>query len=282
MLTTEQMEFLLPRACNAAIRAGAAIMEIYDRVGDYDVMLKEDKSPLTLADREAHSVIRSYLAPTRIPLLSEEGREMLYEERREWDIFWMVDPLDGTKEFIKRNGEFTVNIALMVGKRPALGIIYVPFLEKLYFADMDTGTFLINDMAADPGAEFTLKELTAVARMLPLTDKANKPIRVAISRSHNTDETFWMIDILKRKFPDLEVIQQGSSYKFCLLAEGAVDCYIRTSNTYEWDTAAGEAILEAAGGRILTLPDKEPMEYNQMTLLNPHFVGFSKFMPHRI
>ena len=135
MITREQKEYLLPKAYNAAIRAGAAILDIYNSGGPIDVDIKSDRSPITVADRLAHSVIREYLGQTRIPLLSEEGREMLYAERKDWDLFWMVDPLDGTVEFIKGNGEFTVNIALMADNRPVFGVIYVPYRKRIYFSD---------------------------------------------------------------------------------------------------------------------------------------------------
>ena len=133
MITREQKEYLLPKAYNAAIRAGAVILDIYNSGGPIDVDIKSDRSPITVADRLAHSVIREYLGQTRIPLLSEEGREMLYAERKDWDLFWMVDPLDGTVEFIKGNGEFTVNIALMADNRPVFGVIYVPYRKRIYF-----------------------------------------------------------------------------------------------------------------------------------------------------
>ena len=134
MITREQKEYLLPKAYNAAIRAGAAILDIYNSGGPIDVDIKSDRSPITVADRLAHSVIREYLGQTRIPLLSEEGREMLYAERKDWDLFWMVDPLDGTVEFIKGNNEFTVNIALMENNRSVASVVYVPYLGKMYLA----------------------------------------------------------------------------------------------------------------------------------------------------
>lgn len=278
MLSKEQRDYLLPQAYNAAVRAGAAILSVYERVDEYDISIKSDNSPITLADRQAHNVIRSYLAHTRVPLLSEEGREMLYEERSGWDLFWMVDPLDGTKEFIKGNGEFTVNIALMANNKPVLSVVYVPYIKKIYFADTEHGSFLKENVKADPDAEFTLDEVFDGARKLPLVVCANSPVRIAISRSHNTEDTFRYIEFIRMRHPEAEVVEQGSSYKFGLLAEGDVDCYVRTSNTYEWDTAAGELVLTMAGGRVVALPDKEPMEYNKRTLLNPYFVCFGKHM----
>ena len=278
MLTEEQREFLLPKAYNAALRAGAAILDIYLHETDYGIDIKSDKTPITQADRISHQLIKEYLGQTRIPLLSEEGREMLYEERRGWDLFWIVDPLDGTKEFIKGNGEFTVNIALMADNKPVISVVYVPYISKMYFCDKAVGAF-VKEATANRSADLSLEQIYENARRLPLVNKANQPIRIAISRSHNTAETFNFIDILKRRFPDAEVIQQGSSYKFCLLAEGRIDCYVRTTNTYEWDTAAGELILAESGGSTRSLPGHEPFEYNKISLLNPYFICKSKFMP---
>lgn len=278
-LTTQQRDFLLPYAYNAALRAGAAILSIYDGVEDYELTIKDDNTPLTAADREAHRIIREYLALTRVPLLSEEGREMLYEERRGWDLYWMVDPLDGTKEFLKGNGEFTVNIALMLNNRPVLAVVYVPYIARMYFSDREVGSFLKTGAVADSDASQSAGEIFDGAVSLPLHTAPNDPIKIAVSRSHNNEETYRMINMIKTKFPDTEVVEQGSSYKFCLLAEGVIDCYVRTSNTYEWDTAAGELILEVAEGMTRALPSKDRLEYNKISLLNPHFICKSKFMP---
>jgi 3'(2'), 5'-bisphosphate nucleotidase len=272
MLTQEQRDFLLPKAYNAALRAGAAILEVYEQGADeFDVTLKSDSTPLTVADSRAHNIIKDYLSRTHVPLLSEEGREMLYQERCGWDLFWMVDPLDGTKEFIKGNGEFTVNIALMADNRPVLAVMYVPYIGKVYFADRGRGAFVRDNVWPEEDATYTLDEMMAGARPLPLACEANSPIRVAISRSHNTDETFRTLDAMRVKHPDMVVVEQGSSYKFGLLAEGAVDYYVRTSPTYEWDTAAGELVLELSGGRTLSLPADAPLQYNKESLENPWF-----------
>ncbi|MBE5033850.1 3'(2'),5'-bisphosphate nucleotidase CysQ [Gallalistipes aquisgranensis] len=280
MLSIEQREYLLPKAYNAALRAGAVILETYSHAEDYAIDIKQDLTPITLADRQSHNLIKEYLGQTRIPILSEEGREMLYEERRGWDLFWMVDPLDGTKEFIKGNGEFTVNIALMADNEPVLAVIYVPYIRKIYFCDKCTGAFRKEEVAPDPKAELTQRQIMEQAQPLPVAKACNDPIRIAVSRSHNTEETFEHIDRMKEKFPKAEVIEQGSSYKFCLLAEGSIEYYIRTSNTYEWDTAAGELILSAAGGEVVSHPDRQKLRYNKESLLNPHFVCRSKFMPN--
>lgn len=278
VLTRQQREYLLPKAYNAAVRAGEIILDIYSRKQDYDINLKSDNTPITLADRLSHSLIKEYLAQTRIPLLSEEGRQMLFDERKDWDMFWMVDPLDGTKEFIKGNNEFTVNIALMVSSRPAIGVIYVPYYRKMYFCEKGFGSFFKGDVAPDRTAEFTYEEIYDSARELPLAQCCNSPIRVGVSRSHKNELTMRYIDELRREHPDLQIVEQGSSYKFCMLAEGSIDYYVRTSDTYEWDTAAGEVILSETGGTTKTLPEQAKFAYNKESLLNPHFICRNRFV----
>ena len=278
VLTRQQREYFLPKAYNAAVRAGEIILDIYSRKQDYDINLKSDNTPITLADRLSHSLIKEYLAQTRIPLLSEEGRQMLFDERKDWDMFWMVDPLDGTKEFIKGNNEFTVNIALMVSSRPAIGVIYVPYYRKMYFCEKGFGSFFKEDVAPDRTAEFTYEEIYDSARELPLVQCCNSPIRVGVSRSHKNELTMRYIDELRRDHPDLQIVEQGSSYKFCMLAEGSIDYYVRTSDTYEWDTAAGEVILSETGGTTKTLPEQAKFAYNKESLLNPHFICRNRFV----
>ncbi|MBQ3070827.1 MAG: 3'(2'),5'-bisphosphate nucleotidase CysQ [Tidjanibacter sp.] len=272
MITAKQKQVFLPKAVNAAIRAGRAILDIYESPEHALFDLKKDKTPITTADRRAHEIIKQYLGFIRIPILSEEGRELLYEERKAWDLFWLVDPLDGTVEFLKGNGEFTVNIALMVDNHPTIGVIYVPYKGELYFNDPDKGAYKRENVTATADVEWTYDDLFEGSVSLPsVAPSEQKPLRVAISRSHNTPETFAHIDTLRTKYPDLEVVEQGSSYKFCLIAEGSVDYYVRTTKTYEWDTAAGEAILTAAGGQTLSYPEGEPLKYNDEWIENPHF-----------
>ena len=280
MINDKVRMYLLPPLINAAVRAGASIMNVYKNLDDYDISLKDDKTPITLADRLAHKTIREYLGPTRIPILSEEGREMLYDERRNWELYWLVDPLDGTVEFIKGNNEFTVNIALMENNVCMGAVIYVPYFEKLYIAGRDAGSYVKEHVAPDSGAEYTYDEIVSGVTRLPLDSLAVRPhsrLRVAVSRSHQTPETAEHIARLREVHPDLEIVEQGSSYKFCLLAEGRVDYYVRTTHTYEWDTAAGELILAEAGGRTRTLPDDGGLRYNEKDLRNPWFVCRSKY-----
>ena len=278
MINDKVRMYLLPPLFNAAVRAGASIMHVYKNLDDYDISLKDDKTPITVADRIAHKTIREYLGPTRIPILSEEGREMRYDERRNWELYWLVDPLDGTVEFIKGNNEFTVNIALMENNVCMGAVIYVPYFEKIYIAGRDSGSYLKEHIAPDADADYTYGDIVRDWTPLPLVSEADHDHpRVALSRSHQTPETHEHVARLRERHPDLEIVEQGSSYKFCLLAEGRVDYYVRTTRTYEWDTAAGELILAEAGGRTRALPDDRELLYNEEDLRNPWFVCRSKF-----
>lgn len=264
-------EKLLPQCFNAAVKAGAAIMKIYKNRDDYDISIKSDKTPITVADRVAHTTIKEYLGTTRIPVLSEEGREMLFDERRNWDLFLLVDPLDGTVEFIKGNNEFTVNIALMADNVCVASVLYVPYHRKMYMAAKGRGAYMLRDIEPQDEPAYDARRIDELRERLPLESNRHEGFRVAVSRSHQTPETFSRIDELRAANPDLEIVEQGSSYKFCLLAEGAVDYYVRTTNTYEWDTAAGELILAEAGGSTLSYPEGTPLLYNKSDLHNPWF-----------
>lgn len=272
MLNKEQIEFLLIKAYNAAVMSGARILDIYADEEDLNVAVKADLTLITQADTDSHELIKKYLSQTRIPLLSEEGRDMLYAERCNWDLFWMIDPLDGTREFIKGNGEFTVNIALMDNNEPVVGMIYVPLLQKLYFAIKGYGAYLKRDVVPRLDEEYTLEELYSDLERLPLKQECNDPIRIAVSRSHNTDDTWAEVAKIKTLHPDAEVFEQGSSYKFCLVAEGSAEVYIRTTHTSEWDTAAGDLILSEAGGVLRALEDGVPFRYNKESVHNPYFI----------
>lgn len=275
-MTENIQQQLMAKAYNAAVRAGAVILDIYKRE-DYHVSLKNDQSPLTIADRRAHETIKEYLGSTRIPILSEEGREMLYDERKNWELFWLVDPLDGTKEFINGNNEFTVNIALMSDNETVAAVVYVPYISRMFMAVKCGGAYVKENVVASADSEADYASIGEGLISLPVATKGNEPMRIAISRSHNTPETFAHIDAIRTCVPDLEVVEQGSSYKFCMLAEGTVDYYVRTSNTYEWDTAAGELILEEAGGSTVAIDSGKHLSYNKELLNNPHFVARSKY-----
>lgn len=275
-MTENIQQQLLAKAYNAAVRAGAVILEIYKRE-DYHVSLKNDSSPLTIADRRAHDTIKEYLGSTRIPILSEEGREMLYDERKNWELFWLVDPLDGTKEFINGNNEFTVNIALMSDNEAVASVVYVPYISRMFMAVKGGGAYVKENVVATADSEADFVSIGEGLVSLPVATKGNEPMRIAISRSHNTPETFAHIDAIRTCVPDVEVVEQGSSYKFCMLAEGTVDYYVRTSNTYEWDTAAGELILAEAGGSTVAIDSGKRLAYNKELLNNPHFVCRSRY-----
>lgn len=256
----------LELALEASIEAGRKILEVYDT--SFSVELKDDKSPLTLADRESHSTIMNDLSLTNLPVLSEEGRSIPYAERKNWKQFWLVDPLDGTKEFIKRNGEFTVNIALIEDQRPVIGIIYAPVLKLLYFASTELGAFMKQGVsAAYPGHAALVHNATKL-------DASRNPVQftVVASRSHFSPETEAFVQDLKADHPDLTFISRGSSLKLCLVAEGAANIYPRLGPTMEWDTAAGQAIVECAGGRVLEHKSGLPLKYNKENLLNPWFI----------
>lgn len=271
MIANQIRDYLLPRAFNAAVRAGAEIMKVYEKSDDCDVELKRDNTPLTIADRLAHNKIKETLGETRIPILSEEGREMLYEERKNWEMFWLVDPLDGTIEFLKRNNEFTVNIALMSNNECVGAIVYVPYLQKMYVAEQGAGAWLLKNIAPNSEACYTNEEIRGNLLSLPLSSAEHERFRVAVSRSHQTRETREYIEKMEITHPNLEVVEQGSSYKFCLMAEGEIDYYPRTTETYEWDTAAAELILVESGGFVRSLPDHTPLKYNKADLHNPWF-----------
>ena len=273
MLSEQIKRFLLPHTFNAAVRAGAAVMRIYEHRDDYDLSKYDGNfRSITAADRAAHEAIKRTLGQTRIPILSEDGREMHYEERCNWELFWLVDPLDGTREFIAGNNEFTINIALMENNVCAAAVIYVPYLHKIYFADRGCGSYVRDGVEPSADAASTFDEIKQGARRLPLVAERHAHPLIAISRSHNTPETFAHVEALRRRYPDAQVIEQGSSYKFCLLAEGRVDYYVRTTHTYEWDTAAGELILAEAGGRLEALADGAAFRYNKRDLQNPWFI----------
>ncbi len=272
IIDNEVNQYLLTKVVNAAIRGGAAVMEIYTHPELFNISLKSDMSPITEADRMAHTTIKEYLGSTRIPILSEEGREMGYEERRNWELFWLVDPLDGTVEFINRSDEFTINIALMSENSCVASVVYIPSLKRLFFAARNFGSYVCEEVEPNIEAEFSHPEILERLKRLPLEGEVREVQKVAISRSHNTPETFDHIEQLRANNPPLEVVEQGSSYKFCMLAEGSVDYYVRTSNTYEWDTAAGELILAEAGGSTRSLKEHKALEYNKELLDNPWFV----------
>jgi 3'(2'), 5'-bisphosphate nucleotidase len=256
---------LINVSINAAIKAGAKILEIYG--DDFLVESKADNSPLTEADKQSHEVIKSFLSTTGIPILSEEGKQMEYEERKDWDTFWLIDPLDGTKEFIKKNGEFTVNIALIKKGTPVLGVVYVPVTGILYFGSEEKGSYC-SDISNSNGK--TTEELINTAQKLP--SQAPELYTIVASRSHNTPETQSFIEERKKKYGEINLISAGSSIKLCLVAEGKANVYPRLAPTMEWDTAAGHAVAKYADCKIYDYGTNKELEYNKENLLNPWFV----------
>jgi 3'(2'), 5'-bisphosphate nucleotidase len=237
-----------------AREAGKAILEVYGT--DFEVNRKDDRSPLTLADVRSHRIIADALRQRYpdIPVLSEEGKEVPFETRRNWQRFWLVDPLDGTKEFVKRNGEFTVNIALVEDHTPVFGLIHIPVSGRLFMGDVREDCWEVT------GSE---RRKLSVAQ----TPAANRPVRIVRSRSHPSPQLNEFLSMIA----SYEITNRGSSIKFCTVAEGEADFYPRFGPTWEWDTAAGQAIVTAAGGVMLDLAGK-PFVYNKQNLLNGPFI----------
>lgn len=268
----ETVSELLCTAIHASLEAGMVIMDVYDS-GDLRTDLKEDQSPLTIADVRSHAVISSLLSQSNCPILSEEGVDRPFNERKEWSNFWMIDPLDGTKEFIKRNGEFTVNIALMEEDQPILGVVYLPVLNRLYYAMKGEGAYRI-DRIGRMNRDDLRHTLNARSVRLP-DNRRGKKTRVIASRSHLSQETREFIRQLEEQYEKIELFPAGSSLKLCLIAEGTADLYPRLGPTMEWDIAAGHVIITESGGTV-SKPDGTPLEFNKPDLLNPWFVAKSK------
>jgi len=268
-MNNEKLNELLGIAIRAGVEAGNTVCEVYNK--EFEVEFKDDRSPLTLADKNANKIIESYLDKTGFPVLSEEGRDIPYEERGKWDYFWMVDPLDGTKEFVKRNGEFTVNIALIHNGTPVLGVVVAPVLKDLYFASEQTGSVKVGNIAMVENFSTGLDELMKSGTILPV-DKGKDIFRVMGSKSHMTKETEDFIRELEQKHTNIEIISKGSSLKICLVAEGFADVYPRFAPTMEWDTAAGHAIVKYAGGKVINRETDSSVVYNKENLLNPWFL----------
>lgn len=243
-----------------AAKAGVRIMEIYNAAEGIVYDKKTDNSPLTQADREGNTIICSALEQLSVqfPIISEENKLLTYEERKNYEHFWLVDPLDGTKEFIKRNGEFTVNIALIKGQTPVMSVVLAPAINEMYWAVKGLGAFLIKDGET---TQLNAKEFTM----------SDEGLGVVCSRSHLNQETQDFID----KLDNPTKVSTGSSLKFLILAKGEAHLYPRIAPTMEWDTAAAQMILEAAGGKVISNETGEPLLYNKENLLNPYFVAYA-------
>ena len=257
VLDSEQ-KALLVEVCTIALRAGQAVMNVYGR--DFDQQEKEDKSPLTEADLASHNVIVEGISSvSSLPILSEEGKLPAWTERSEWQQYWIIDPLDGTKEFIKRNGEFTINIALVKQGVPVLGVVYAPALDELYLAAESIGSYKLTT-AIDSSLED--------AKSIKVCASAPSTWRIVGSRSHGSERMESFVGFLG----DYQMVPMGSSLKLCMVAEGKADLYPRLAPTSEWDTAAAQAVVEQAGGVVLR-DDLSLMRYNTKDdILNPHFI----------
>ena len=255
---------LLLIAFKASVDAGKAIMDIYSS-NDFDIQLKSDDSPLTKADLAAHNIIVSQLESTNIPILSEEDANFPYSERSKWNLFWLVDPLDGTKEFIKKNDEFTVNIALIKDGKPILGMVYLPVFKSMYFGAEGIGSFYTEGLT-----ESSTEKIIQYSEQLP---RFNTQIYTLVgSRSHMNEKTQSYFTEIEKKHGKIDIISKGSSLKLCMVAEGSANEYPRFGPTMEWDTAAGHAVALFSGARVTKEDHQTDLNYNKENLLNPFFI----------
>jgi len=264
LVQTNLMEYL-KLAIAASLAAGKEIMGIYE--GEIAFELKKDQSPLTIADKSSNEVIKKFLMTTELPIMSEEDSEIPFEIRKGWDRFWLVDPLDGTKEFIKRNGQFTVNIALIEFGIPVIGVVYAPAIGEIYWTGKDKISYysLVQNMDIEPSKLFeSANKINAL--------KQSKPYKIVKSLSHsNAADEIKLAELLEGK-TDVEIIEMGSSLKICVVAKGVAQMYPRFGPTMEWDTAAGHAIAVNAGCRFLSMETNASLTYNKISLVNPPFL----------
>lgn len=255
MIENVNIEHLL----TIAKEAGQATLEIYNR--DFKIETKDDHSPLTEADTKSNDIILKHLKNIypHIPYISEETKLAPYQGRKDWNYFWLIDPLDGTKEFIKKNGEFTINIALIENQVPVMGVVYVPVKDVCYFAEKKRGSFKIEG----DGDPFKIR-----ARV----ETGKEELIIVGSRSHASEELQAYVNEKKKEYNKVELISSGSSLKFCLVAEGKADIYPRTGPTYEWDTAAGHAVVLESGKGVYDFREDRPLVYNKENLLNDWFI----------
>lgn len=263
---------LLKLAVNAAFIAGDEILKIYTT--DFYVETKSDNTPVTLADKTSGQLIAKALFSSNIPIISEEEEICDYSERKDWEHVWIVDPLDGTKEFVKRNGEFAVNIALVKNNKPVIGVIYAPFIRDIYFAYQNGGSYKItqHDMIKELTKKNLPDHLFEYAKKLP-SQKLPRTYTVVGSRSHLSREINEHVDKLRNLYGEVDMISVGSSIKQCWVAEGKAHEYPRFGTTMEWDTAAGQCILEESGNKLIDLGTGLPMVYNRENMKNNYFIA---------
>ena len=273
------LDRLLACALRAAGLAAREILEVYDTA--FAVDAKRDRSPITEADRRAHRAVEQSLSRAGdLAVLSEEGRLPDYRSRRRWRRFWLVDPLDGTKEFVKHNGEFTVNIALIDRRRPLLGVVYAPVLKLLYFAHRPGGSFKAEGIGPEELAAGLSPPSVPLPRR-PSSFPGRIPARpqdgrltVMRSRSHHSARLERFLERLRRVYAEVEEVPLGAALKSCAVAEGRADLYLRFGTTMEWDTAAGQAVVEGVGRRVCSYSGRRPLVYNKRSLVNPAFLVF--------
>jgi len=269
-MTSIDINNLLLLAIRAAFIAGRSIMQVYG--GDHLLIKrKKDFSPLTVADQSAHEIIMKLLEPAKIPVISEEGHQHDYIIRKNWEYFWLVDPLDGTKEFLRRNGEFTVNIGLISHSLPIIGVVNSPATGQLYWASEEHGSYLLSTSVFRDQMEPDMPQLVRLSEKLPFR-RRTRQFTVVASRSHINFETYNYIKQLRKQHGEVIVFSKGSSLKICLVAEGNADIYPRFGPTMEWDTAAGQAIAVFSGCTVTRNDTGDVLAYNKKDLHNPWFI----------
>jgi 3'(2'), 5'-bisphosphate nucleotidase len=268
-MTIPDLDHLLLLAIRSSFIAGKAIMQVYGK-SRLIVRIKKDFSPLTIADQAAHDVLMTYLENTQIPVISEEGLQCDYSTMSNWELFWLVDPLDGTKEFLRQNGEFTVNIALIKNNLPHMGVIYAPATGNLYYGYPGLGSYLLSTNVFKEEIPVDLAQVIRLSERLPFR-KNKVRFTIVASRSHRNFETQNYLRKMKKEYGRVEIISIGSSLKFCLVAEGNADIYPRFGPTMEWDTAAGQAIATQSGCSVTRYDTGDILTYNKKDLKNPWF-----------
>lgn len=271
MKSKSELYSLISLAMEAGRKASEAILEIYATPFDYED--KADGSPMTLADQRSNDILTKALSATGIPVISEETQIAAYDERRQWEYFWLVDPLDGTKEFISRNGDFAINIGLMCQNRPLAGVILAPVEGMAWWGIAGEGAYKLGNL--NLAGEITAESLLAYSFALQPYPSGNR-VAISVSRSHMEEQTQRLIAQIGERMGQAEMIGKGSALKFGDLAEGRSDLYIRYSPTWEWDTAAGHAILMALGGELFHITQHTPFTYNKENLINPGFIAFAR------